>query len=62
MVMWQLTEQVMSHMGVSNVMKEVIQDAVAAIHCSQCTPQPIPFFFLIVWQVRVCVLEVGDHD
>ena len=52
----------MGHMRVANVVEEVVQEAIGAIHCGQRSPQPIPLGVFVVWQLGVRVLQQRDGD
>mmetsp|Transcript_18937 Transcript_18937/g.57203 ORF Transcript_18937/g.57203 Transcript_18937/m.57203 type:complete len:351 (-) Transcript_18937:144-1196(-) len=61
MVVWHLAEEVVCHMGVSDVVVEVVQDAIGAVHSGQGTPQPVPLLAIVVGQRLVGVLQLRDH-
>ena len=48
-------------MRISNMVVEVVQEAIAAIACCQSSSQPVPVAVMIVWQRRMGVLQQGDH-
>lgn len=50
------------HVGVCNVVEEVVQKAIGAIDCCQGSPEPVPLFVVVVGQLGVRVLQEGDHD
>ena len=52
----------MGHMRVADVVEEVIQEAIGAIHRGQRSPQPIPLGVFVVRQLGVRVLQQRDGD
>lgn len=54
-------EQMVSYMGVSDVMKQDIQEAIAPINSGQSSPEPVPFLAVVVRQVWVSVLHQCDQ-
>ena len=50
-------EQVVRHMGVCDVVEEVVQESKGAVHCGQGTPQPVPVFVLVVRDAGMSVLQ-----
>lgn len=61
MVVGHLGEEVVRHVGVCNVVEEVVQEAVGTVHRGQSPTQPVPLLAPIVGQPWVCVLQQRDH-
>ena len=56
-------EQMVRHMGVCDVMEEVVEDwAEGSVHCAQSPTEPGPFLFIEVRHVHIRVLQVGDQN
>lgn len=48
-------------MGVSNVMEQYIQKAIAAVNSGQSSPEPVPLLGVVMRQVWVSVLHQGNQ-
>ena len=62
MVVGDSGKEVVQDVGVSDVVVEGVQEAVAAVAGGQGPPQPVPPLAGVVRQGGVGVLEQGDHD
>jgi len=60
MVMWHCREEMVSHMSISYMVKHLVQNPIIPVHSCQSTLQPLPFWWIIVRQRRVCVLQICD--
>ncbi|WVY96247.1 hypothetical protein V8G54_028398, partial [Vigna mungo] len=61
MVMRHGGEQVMCHVCVSDVMKNLVQNPVISVNGGQCASQPIPLRGIVVRNRRVSVLQESDQ-
>ncbi|KAJ4833955.1 hypothetical protein Tsubulata_016625 [Turnera subulata] len=50
-----------SHMGICNVMKHLVEDAVISVHRRQSSPEPIPLGRIVVREIRVAVVQERDQ-
>lgn len=60
MVVGHIREQVVSHMRVCNVVEEIVQEAVGAVHSCKGAPEPVPLLIIVMGQLGVGVLQQGD--
>jgi hypothetical protein len=61
-VEWHLGEEVVTDMGVDNVVEGVVEDrSKGAINSAECTTEPIPFFATEVRHEDISVLQESDQ-
>jgi len=53
---------VVRHVRVRDVVVEVVEPPVRAVHCGKRAAQPVPLRILVVRQRPVSVLKQSDHD
>ena len=49
----------MRHVRIADMMVHVVKESVVAIHCGEGPAQPRPLFTTEVWELRVCVVQLG---
>lgn len=55
-------EEMMDDVGISDVMKHLVQHAVVTVNGGERTTKPVPLVGVIVRERRVCVMEIRDDD
>ena len=57
-----VAEEMMCHVGVGNVMMDVIQEPEVAIHSAEGALEPAPLLASVVGKTNIRVLEVSNQD